>query len=253
MHVDGNDLKKILTHSGELLLKHFERRDSGILSQKRNRDILHQADLVSNEYIAQTLSKKYPGVSLLSEETKDTLAIIPKYRFVLDPLDGTMNFSRGIGEFGISLAFQVEEKTTIALVYKPIQKIFYEAYEGKGAFYGGKKLHVSVTSNIEEAVIAVDPAREEDSFPPYINNLHRQIRAFRSYGCAVQVLGYVAEGKIDAYIYDKPKIWDVAAMNLIIQEAGGVIVDHAGNEWKEGLPILASSQSIKSKILKILQ
>lgn len=250
MHVDINYLKDTLSSAGKILLHYFGRKQHS--TPKSNRDILLQADLESEKYIVDKLVHMYSNVFILSEEDSSADQLKNPYRFVLDPLDGTINFSRSIQEFGISLAFQKKNKTVIGLVYKPITSTFYEACLGQGSLYHNKKIYVSKIRSLKDSIIAIDPAREENHFPSYSDVFHCRIRAFRSYGCAIQVLGYVAEGKIDAYIYNKPKIWDVAAMQLIIEEAGGYVLNHSGSDWEEGQPLLTCSPSLKKSLISLL-
>lgn len=252
MEVQSQYLKSILTEAGKILMMHFGK--TSIVSGKAHRDILTEADLASDTFITKALQKEYPGVPVLSEETERTPEVENvQSRFVLDPLDGTINFSRGIGEFGISLAYQVNRKTVLGLVYLPVSGTFFEATKRKGSTYAGKILSVSDTRKLSEAVVAVDPAREHQSVPAYLLSLHKKIRAFRSYGCAVQVLGYIASGKIDAYVYDSPKLWDIAAMHCIIEEAGGLVLDQQGNPWHDGAPLLICTPGIREEILACLR
>lgn len=251
MEIKDSAIKKILRETGELLLRYYG--NSELLSKKGNRDILHKADIESEHYIISQLNALYPKIPVLSEERGFTTGSQSQYRFVLDPLDGTINFSRKIPEFGTSLAMQKNRQTMYGIVYKPSLNLWYEARKDKGAFLNGYKLKVSMVEKLDEAVIAIDPAREDSVFPMSCNILHPKIRAYRSFGCAIQTLGLIAEGKIDAYIFDRPKIWDIAAMQLIIEEAGGVVLDQKGNPWKEEQPLLITTKSLQNELVNLLK
>ncbi len=251
MHMDREFLKHVLTQAGLLLTPYFGKYS--VVAAKENRDILTQVDLASNTYILKKLQEKYPDIPVLSEETAldDRVREAP-YRFVLDPLDGTINFSCGIDEFGISLAFQKDTQTMLGLVYKPMEHVFFEGEVGKGSTYKGKAIRVRKTSDLAKAIIAVDVSREHKSLPAYLSTLHPRIQALRSYGCAVQVLGYLARGNIDAYLYDTPKIWDIAAMECIIKEAGGLVLDQNGRPWQDGAPICICTPAIREQLFACL-
>lgn len=224
---------------------------TGQTTAKANRDILLKADLASEKYVISELRTIFPQIPVVSEENSVGLSG-SKHRFVLDPLDGTINFSRSIDQFGISLAFQENKETQMAVVYKPALKELYIAEKKKGAYLNDKKIQVSSTGKMEEAIIAFDGAREEDILPNYVNVLHSKVRVLRSYGCAVQTLGYVATGKNDAYVFTQPKIWDIAAMQIVIEEAGGRVVDFNGNTWKENQPLLVSNDHLLQPLIKVI-
>lgn len=252
MNIDNQFLKRTLQNAGKILTASFGK--TAVVSGKANRDILTDADLASDTYITQELLKKYPEIPVLSEETVRTSQVEhASRRFVLDPLDGTINFSRGIPEFGISLAYQENKRTVYGLVYLPIKNDFFEGYNGKGSTFAGKTLHVSDVQSLSKSVIAVDTARSAAVVPSYINNLHKKIRAFRSYGCAIEVLGYIAKGNVDAYLYDTPKLWDIAAMECIIKEAGGLVLNHRGNEWHEEEPLLICTPNIRNELIACIE
>ncbi len=240
-------LEKIVKEAGNILLSHAEKRT--IVTTKEHRDILAQADLDSDSFLTVQLQKTYPSVRILSEETQSRVNKIAGERFIIDPLDGTINFTRGIGEYGISLAYEKAGVVEIGIVYKPHSNEWFIGVKGKGSTYNGRNLRVSNIKNLEEAVVAVDFARNKGSVPQYLDNLHRNVRVLRSYGCAVHILGLVAQGSVDAYLYETPKIWDIAAMQCIIGEAGGVFLKQNGEPWKEGESLVVTTPALASALL----
>jgi len=252
MKADISYLQSVLYHAGEQIITLFNSGNRRVMSVKNHHDILAEADVVSNTYITRHLRAKYPDVSIVSEESTKYNHVRSPYQFILDPLDGTINYSRGMEWFGISLALSYKEKPILGFVYLPLTKSWYIGQKGKGSSYNGKMLHISKTQSIEEAVVAVDISRAITRIPSYVTHMVASVRGFRSYGCSIQALGLLAKGQIDAYIYDVPKVWDVAAMQCILAEAGGVVTDYNGFPWQEGKPIVASTPGIHTALLDII-
>ena len=129
----------------------------------------------------------------------------------------------------------------------------YVAQKGKGSFKNDIPLKVSTTSTLQEAIVAFDPDRENSVLANYINPLHARVRTLRSFGCAIQALGLIAEGKIDAYVYDRPKIWDIEPIGLAITEAGGLILNHDGTPWDGVSPVVVCTAALKPELLSIIE
>ncbi len=251
MHIKRKQLKYILRHAGSLLRDQFGK--SRHVSGKAHRDILLRADMDSHRYILRSLSRLYPDIPVLSEESDDDNNTEGEsVRFIVDPLDGTINYSRGITEYGISLALEKDGTKVYGLVYTPHTDEFYEGIRGSGSTYGSTPLAVSVVKRLDEAVVAVDMSRSHQDMPRYVPTIHPLVRGFRSYGCAVQVLGYIATGKVDAYLYDTPKLWDIAAMQCIIEEAGGLVLDQRGDPWDGVAPLLVCVPGIRDELIACL-
>jgi myo-inositol-1(or 4)-monophosphatase len=228
MNISTNSLIDIVNDAGKILISHFDTRE--IIREKDHRDVLAAADIALHTYITAKLHKRYPGIPVFSEESHENRLPVRNatQRFILDPLDGTINFTRGIHEFGISLCLEQGDKPIIGIIYKPLLNQWFIGEKGKGATLNHIPLCVSNTRSLQKAVIAIDFSRERNDIPAYVPRLHQSVRVIRSYGCAVHALGLVASGCIDAYLYETPKLWDIAAFACIIKEAGGVILNQQG-------------------------
>ncbi len=253
MNIDDDFICDVMETAARNICSFFGK--SEVLQNKGHRDILLRADMRSHEYFVARLHEKYPQIPVVSEETYTRNAEKKSDCFILDPLDGTINFSRGIMEYGILLAFKKDGDIQKGWVYKPKTDEWFIAEKGKGSVRNGRPLQVSKTDQLKTAIIAVDFSRELERLPRYLSALHSHVRIVRSYGCAAHALGLLAQGQIDAYVYDTPKIWDIAAMECVIKEAGGLLFSaKGGGIWQgNGDPIVVCTPGIKKELLALLK
>jgi myo-inositol-1(or 4)-monophosphatase len=198
-------------------------------------DIKLELDVRSQELIQKALFKAFPDVALLGEEgvAGDSKA---DFRWVVDPIDGTVNFAYGIPHACVSIAFQQRAKTNgpgvypdgyetlVGVVYDPFCDELWSAIRGGPARCNGKVIHVSTRNKIKEAVISIGFSKSRKSLEaslPYFNQLVRRVRKVRIMGAAAIALTYVASGRFDAYVERRIRLWDIAAGGLIIECAGG--------------------------------
>jgi myo-inositol-1(or 4)-monophosphatase len=198
-------------------------------------DIKLDLDVRSQELIAKTLSKTFPQVALLGEE-----GVVGRtdaeYRWVVDPIDGTVNFAYGIPHASVSIALQRRAvksspaaykdgyETVVGVVYDPFCDEIWTAIEGQPARLNGKIIHVSQRRKMSEAIVSIGFAKNRESLEaglPYFLQLVRRVRKLRMMGSAALALTYVASGRFDAYIERGIRLWDIAAGGYIIQRAGG--------------------------------
>jgi myo-inositol-1(or 4)-monophosphatase len=252
-------LEALLPAAGEILLKHFTERTFA-QKQKEGVDFTTQADAEADVFLREALAREFPASAFLTEETAP-----PDYSalsdaddlWVIDPLDGTINFSRGTPHFAISVAWVARRQTRIGAIYNPNTREFFHArVDQPHAYKNGKPIRVSQTPTLREATIACDwgwdlPKRQNviralDALAPHV-------RQIKSMGSAVADLAQVAEGRIDAYIHSGLKPWDVAAAGLLIEKAGGIITTPNGNAWNifHG-DLLAATPTLHAQILRLL-
>jgi len=225
---------------------------------KKKRDILAAGDLKSEQIIVQEIKKYFPQHDVLSEE-EATEINHSEYLWVIDPIDGTINFSRNLEEYCISLALEVKGSLVLGVIYQPQTDKLYVAEKGCGAFLNNKKIKVSAESDMINMLLATD-----NSSSPVMRKINYQIlakvcnevRHIRIFGSGALHLAKLAEGKIDIYYkYKKSKTnyWDYAAGALLVQEAGGKVSDFLGRPFGERSDnIVASNGKIHQKILNIL-
>jgi len=197
------------------------------------RDIVTAADLASEKLVCNMLDSEFPTHNMLTEEHGWVHRDPAQPTWVLDPLDGTLNFALGIPIFCVSLACLVDGKPALAAVYDPVHNQMYYAQRGEGAYLNGERIHVSDTPDLLDAIITVSwmPDRAgREQFVRIVERVNERTTYFRRIGSAATVLSYVAAGRCDGYIQAGINPWDVAAGVLLIQEAGGVVTDFHGQE-----------------------
>jgi fructose-1,6-bisphosphatase/inositol monophosphatase family enzyme len=178
------------------------------------------------------------------------------YTWIIDPLDGTTNYSRLLPFFCTSIALSYQGEAILGVVYDPLRDHLFQAEHGKGASLNGESLRVSQTESLADALVGLDWARaqeERKAIGPLVAKMALQVGTLRNLGAAALGLCYVAAGWLDAYFHFSLKPWDAAAGALIVQEAGGVASDFTGHPWQIGSSrCLASNDPLHEKIRSIL-
>ena len=196
-------------------------------------DIKLELDVRCQNLIQQTLGQVFPEAAFLGEEgifgTSDA-----DWRWVVDPIDGTVNFAYGIPHACVSIALQQRTKTkrltkdsyqtVVGVVYDPFCDELWTAIKGRPARLNGRIIHVSRRKKLSESIIAIGFAKSTESLKatlPYFNQLVARVRKIRMMGAAALALTYVATGRFDGYVERGIRLWDIAAGALIIECAGG--------------------------------
>jgi myo-inositol-1(or 4)-monophosphatase len=249
----------IVLEAGEILKKYFY-SDSLTVYQKEGVDFTTEADREVDTFLIKRLKELYPQTEFLTEETSsgDYSFFLDKDNlWVIDPLDGTTNFSRKNPNFAISVALVNKGQSILGVVYLPISNNLYLAQiDEEGAFLNQKPIAVSSVNNLKETVIACDWAWDLEKRKDvicWLDNINSQVRQIKSMGSAAADLASLAEGKIDTYIHSGIKPWDVAASALIIEKAGGKITDSKGGKWNVfNLEIIATNKILHNEIIKVI-
>ena len=206
-------------------------------------DIKLELDVRSQKLIERSLRRTFPQVAVLGEEGVAGKADA-EYRWVVDPIDGTVNFAYGIPHACVSIALQQRAQTPgiaeyedgyqtlVGVVYDPFCDELWTAIRGQAARLNGKIIRVSKRRKLREAIVSIGFAKTREDLEatlPYFIDLVHQVRNLRIMGSAALALAYVASGRFDAYIERGLRLWDIAA--------GGLIVECAGGEfWQEPIP-----------------
>jgi myo-inositol-1(or 4)-monophosphatase len=218
-------------------------QDAGIVSS-REKDIKTLADEKMNEVI---LSHLLPtGIPIISEESDSNGASIPSQCWIIDPLDGTFNFTRAYPFYGVSVSLWENDGPVIGVVKDISNSISYSAEKSNGAQMNGKPIHVSSTNKLSNAVLTTGFPSGGDYSTDYLLAFVSSIQKFkkvRAIGSAALMLCHVAQGICDVYYENDIYLWDVAAGLLLVKEAGGKIyLRRKGNTWK--YEVLASNAEI---------
>ncbi len=240
--------------AGSLLLENFPGKRE--ISYKGRINIVTEMDVQSEKIIVSRINKEFPDMSILAEEGTDKINN-SKYRWIIDPLDGTVNYAHNFGFWCVSIALEERNKGIIVgAVYAPYLNELYTALKGSGAELNKKPLQVSSVNELEKSFIATGfpyDIKETQNSIVYFNKFLLKAQAIRRVGSAAIDLCYVASGKFDGYWEMGLYPWDTAAGILILEEAGGNVSDFSGRKFtpykKE---ILATNGLIHSEMMEVL-
>jgi myo-inositol-1(or 4)-monophosphatase len=223
-----------------------------VAREKSPKDLVTEADVASQQVIQKTLLEEFPEHGFLGEEESiadDEHAgsldwLSESYCWVVDPLDGTVNYVHGLQPFAVSIALMQQGQPIVGVVYDPCSEECYSAELGQGAQLNGEPLQSSACESLDQSLVAAsfppDVPRGSLEISQFVEMLH-QTQALRRLGSAALNLCYLAAGRLDAYWATSLKAWDVAAGVLIAQEAGALITDLAGLPLQWGQPQLAAA------------
>ncbi len=211
---------------------------------KGARDFVTDIDLAAERVIVEAIRRRYPDHDILTEETPPG-ARRSRYRWIIDPLDGTGNFVHHFPHFATSIALAIDDEPVVGVVYDPLRDQLFAAGAGLGAALNGVSLHISDGAEPINALIGMDWSRDEQvrrQIVGVIEQLAPHSGSIRCCGSAALGICYVAAGWWEAYFHLQLSAWDAAAGALIVREAGGMATDAAGREWRPGEgPILVSN------------
>jgi myo-inositol-1(or 4)-monophosphatase len=211
------------------------------------------ADRASERAIVRLIRSRFPDHDFLGEEEEKTHNG-SAFKWVIDPLDGTVNFSHGYPKFCVSIALEYKGEIVLGVVYDPLLSELFVAGKQKGAFLNGKAIHVSTISDIEKALVATGFSYHvRDNPKPPLETFSKftlACQAVRRDGCAALNLCCLAAGRIEGYFEQGLGPWDTAAASLIIREAKGKITDYHGNRYTiYSNEILASNSRLHRRML----
>ncbi len=219
---------------------------------KNAHDIVAEADLKSEAIILGRIKEAFPDHAILSEEARES-GKESEYRWIVDPLDGTINFSRGITEFSVSIAVSRNGELAFGLVYEPVSDRLFVAEKGKGATVNGEILRVSEERNLVNTLLATDNTSNIPSRARNFQVLERvcpYVRHVRIFGSAALHLVRIACGELDAYFKIDCNYWDNAAGILILQEAGGTVTEMNGADMSpKSDTIVATNGAVHGELL----
>jgi myo-inositol-1(or 4)-monophosphatase len=242
------------TEAGAGVLKHYFNGTFEISHKENINDLVTQADKESEAVIIETIRKEFPDHFILSEEVGEVNGD-PTWKWIVDPIDGTVNFANGIPICCVSIGLEKEGEVIMGAVFNPILNEFFFAERGWGATLNDKVIHVSKRTEVERACIVTGfPYSYLDKPNGPLQVFERFLRAgvpLRRLGSAAIDLCWVAAGRFDAFYEHKLQAWDSAAGFLIVREAGGRVTDFKGNPYSPYQPeILATNGIIHEEMLQ---
>jgi myo-inositol-1(or 4)-monophosphatase len=221
--------------AGNVILRYMNRIDGLNVVEKQQMDFVSEVDKLAEAEIIKELRRAYPDHAILAEESGATGK--GSLTWVIDPLDGTHNYLRGIPHFSVSIALLEKGVPIHAVVFDPLRDELYTASKGDGAYINDRRMRVSKRENLGGAMIATGfPFRQREHLVPQLDMTRAilgQAEDIRRSGSAALDLAYVAAGRYDGYFEIGLKPWDMAAGVLLVHEAGGRYCDFAG---RDGIP-----------------
>lgn len=242
--------------AGEVLCRYFRQVPPGLVSEKGKNDLVSVADRESEDAIRAALRAAFPQDAFLGEETGAHGT--SGRRWIVDPLDGTLNFLQGFAHWCVSIAFWDEQGAAAACVLDPIKGDLFSAARGGGALWNGHPLHSSAHEHLEGAFLAVGFAYQLGPRARLMFDAMERVfpvaKGIRRAGSAALDLAYTAAGIHDGFFEIGLNPWDIAAGALLVQEAGGVVSDwSAGPEWlTKGEVVAAGTPGLHRELLKIV-
>ena len=235
-----NIMIKAAEKASKILIRDFGELEKLQVSSKGPSDFVTNSDKKVEKILIEELTKSRKKFSIISEEIGEVKNSDKDNYWIIDPIDGTLNFLHGIPHFAISIALKSNKEIVSGLVFDPIKNEMFYGEKNNGAYFNNQRIRVSKKKNLDECLFATGGKNEIS------NNLN-----VRKSGSAALDMAYVGAGRYDGYFQKNLNIWDVAAGIIIINEAGGKIndIDYSSNEV---IKILAGSNSVYDKMIENL-
>ncbi len=242
--------------AGRRLIRDFGEVENLQVSRKGPADFVSAADKKAEEIIRKALEKARPGYGFLLEEGGEVIGSDKTHRFIIDPLDGTLNFLHGIPHFSVSIALEREGKLRAGVIFDPMRNELFWSEEGQGAWIDNRRLRVGARRKLNEAVVTTGiPQLGVNGGELFLDELARvrtEVSAVRRFGSAALDLAWVAAGRFDAFWERGLQPWDIAAGFLIVQEAGGVIIGLDKKDAFKG-SFVAANTSLAPKLAETVE
>ena len=227
--------------AGEMLRENF--RKPLRVNSSTAHDIKLEIDVQTQELITDLLLKKFPDHALYGEEGIVGDQSSPR-QWVVDPLDGTVNYFYRIPHFCVSIALRVEGQVVVGVIYDPMRDEMWSVEKGRRPTLNGNEFRVSDRTQLAQSVISVGLAKTRETIDnnlPLLKQMIHKVRKCRILGSAALDMAYVACGRFDAYIEKGINLWDIAAGWILVESAGGKVEVQARPDMKDKYSIIASN------------
>ena len=236
--------------AGKVLMDRFAGDIS--ISFKGRGNVVTDVDLECERVILELLAEEYPGFGILSEESEPVDTGSP-YTWVIDPLDGTRNYSEGIAHFSVVVALAHQRRPVAGVTYDPVRDHMFQAELGKGAQLNGTPISISDKQQLDRCLMGFDMGYvDQDAAKALdmVRSLWPDVEAIRIMGSGALGLAYAAAGQLDIYFHHRLFPWDVASGLLLVTEAGGTVVTRNGAPGSLDSPsVIATSQPLLAQFL----
>ena len=235
-----NIMIKAAEKASKILIRDFGEVEKLQVSKKGPADFVTNADLKTEKIIIEELKKAKPNYSIISEENGIEDNKDKDNTWIIDPIDGTVNFLHGVPHFAISIALKSNNEIVSGLIFDPIKNEMFYAEKNNGAFFNNQRIRVSKKNQIDDCLFVTGGKLKDEPNLPY-----------RKSGCAALDMAYVASGRYDGYFQNDLNLWDIAAGIILIKEAGGIVNEINLDDHKD-IKVIASSENIRGKLLEKL-
>ncbi len=245
--------------AGAILGRHFDQKVPLTIGIKSKHEIITGMDVASERLILRLIARRFPDHSILSEEQGMTRRSGP-YLWIVDPLDGTTNYSFHHPLFAVSIALLNNDELVLGVVYAPAIKELFVAEAGKGTTLNGRRVRVNRKGSIAQSLLVFCHGQETGAAERAIRifgHFKTAARDVRQLGSASLECAYVATGRAEGYFTPGVPPWDVAAGALLVREAGGRVTDFQGRPWrwehKKGTDFLATNGRVHQNLLSVVR
>lgn len=236
--------KQAACQAGAFLKEHFGQPLD--VDEEKHHDIKLALDRESQDLITRVLLGAFPDHAIYGEEgvagNQDS-----DYQWIVDPIDGTVNFFYGIPHYCVSIALRHKEDLIVGVIYDPSMDDLWEVEKGAPALLNGKPIQVSPRTKLEESALFVGCGKDEASLATGLERFKRaslRARKMRMMGSAALGMAYIATGRLDAYVESRISLWDIAAGQLLLESAGGKITLNEIPDKKDAWSIVATNGKI---------
>lgn len=250
------DLERLARQAGQILRDGYEKDHK--VDFKGTIDLVTEIDHLSEKYIIGEVQRLFPGHRILAEES-GALDGSDEHLWIIDPIDGTVNYAHGVPVFCVSIAYAHMGQVTLGAVYDPMRDELFTAERGKGSWVNGRPLQVAQARELQRSLLVTGfpydtwntPRNNFDNF----SKLGKMTQGVRRLGSAALDLCYVGAGRFDGYWELSVKAWDVAAAGLVAEEAGAKVsaADGGADYLSAPQSILAANPTLHEKILAELR
>ena len=253
-----NVIIKACEKASKSLIRDYGEIEKLQVSIKGPSDFVSSADKKVEENLINELSKARPDYSILSEEIGEIKNKNTECKWIIDPIDGTLNFLNGIPHFAISVALEKNNQIICGVVFDPIKNEMFLAEKDQGAYLNNQKITVSKRKKIRESLIltggpSFSEKNRSEVFKEYIKISEHTLSPLRKMGSASLDIAYVAAGRADGYFQRNLKYWDIAAGIILVKEAGVLISYYCDKaNFISEKKIIASNSSINTKLIELL-
>ena len=253
-----NIITRACMKASRSLIRDFGEIENLQVSMKGPGDFVTSADKRTEKILIDELQKAHPEYGIITEEIGIINKSNVKNRWIIDPIDGTMNFLNGIPQFAMSIGYEEEGEIKCGVIFNPIMNEMFIAEKGNGAYLNNSRIRVSNKKKLKDALLVTGGPRVESKikdkiFSEYIN-VSKNVSNVRKFGSAALDMAYVACGRFDGYWQRELNYWDIAAGIIILRESGG-FVDFFEEDTSSTLKknILATNSNIHDELKELIK